>query len=79
MPQAKGGSNQHTNIVATCFDANAAKNDKDADEFARHLYREEMISLNEFNQLKDKISDLGKGNIPIDLDLVREIVNKEKA
>lgn len=63
IPQAKGGNNSYRNIVATCFDANSMKNDKDAEEFARLLYRAELITLDEFNFLKRKISALRNGEL----------------
>lgn len=62
-PQAKGGDNSYRNIVAACFDANSMKNDKDADNFIRLLYREELITLVEFNSLKSKLLALRNGEL----------------
>jgi len=65
-PQAKGGNNSYRNIVASCFDANSMKNDKDADDFIRLLYREELITLVEFNALKNKLLALRNGELAPD-------------
>jgi len=63
IPQAKNGDNSYRNIVATCFDANSMKNDKNAEDFIRLLYREELITLDEFNSLKQKLLALQAGNL----------------
>lgn len=63
IPQANGGDNSYKNIVASCYDANSLKTDKPVDEFIRLLYKEELLSLNEFNDLKLKIQELKNGNL----------------
>ncbi len=62
VPQVNNGGNSYRNIVACCFDANSMKNNKAAEEFVRILYKEEIISLQEFNALKHKLTDLQAGN-----------------
>lgn len=49
--------------MAACFDANSFKRDKPVDEFIRILYRDGLLSLEEFNALKQKISDLQEGKL----------------
>lgn len=61
IPQSKGGNNSYRNVVATSFDANSLKNDRDALDFARFLYREELISAEEFSKLREKIQKLQEG------------------
>jgi 5-methylcytosine-specific restriction endonuclease McrA len=63
FPQSNGGDNSYRNIVATCFDANSLKSDKPVDEFIRQLYRDGLLSLEEFNTLKQKVSDLQAGKL----------------
>ena len=63
IPQADGGDNSFKNIVASSFDANSMKNDKTVDEFIRLLFREELISLTEFNELKEKLKALKAGQL----------------
>ncbi len=63
VPQSKRGTNYYTNIVATCYDANSIKNDLDVDDFRRVLLREDLVSLEEFKNLKDKIVKLQEGEL----------------
>jgi len=63
IPQSNSGGNSYKNIVATCYDANSMKREMDVQDFARHLFREEIISLDEFNELKEKISKLMRGEL----------------
>lgn len=74
IPQAKGGNNLYRNIVATCFDANSMKNDKDVENFVRLLYREEFITLEEFNSLKLKISALRNGELVPNIESVKHAI-----
>jgi len=73
-PQAKGGNNSYRNIVAACFDANSMKNDKDADDFIRLLYREELITLVEFNSLKSKLVALRDGELAPSLESLQRAI-----
>lgn len=73
-PQAKGGNNSYRNIVAACFDANSMKNDKDADDFIRFLYREELITLVEFNSLKSKLVALRDGELAPSLETLKRAI-----
>lgn len=63
IPESKGGGNSYNNIVATCYDANSMKNDVDVADFTRTLFKEDILSLDEFNELKKKIKSLKKGNL----------------
>ena len=74
VPQARGGDNTYRNIVASCFDANSMKNDKPIEEFIRILYKTELISLQEFNALKERITNLQAGILKPDLELVRAAI-----
>lgn len=55
------GDNSYKNIVASSYDANSMKNNKAVGDFIRQLYKEDIISLIEFENLKKKIEDLQKG------------------
>ena len=57
------GNNSYKNIVASCYDANSMKNNKPVDEFIRQLYKDDILSLEEFNQLKTKIQRLQKDEL----------------
>jgi len=61
VPQSKGGNNNFSNIVVTCYDANSMKQDMAVDDFARSLFKEDMLSLKEFKELKKRIEDLQNG------------------
>lgn len=63
IPQAKGGSNSYRNIVAASFDANSLKKDKDANEFAREIYRMGLINLDEMQGLLQRIELLQSGKL----------------
>ena len=75
IPQASSGSNSYKNIVASCYDANSMKNDKPADEFIRTLYKEEIISLSEFQELKEKLTKLQAGELKPNMELVRAAIH----
>ena len=75
VPQSKGGDNTHRNIVATCYDANSMKNDTDVNEFARILFKEDILSLSEFNELKIKIENLQKGNLALNDETVLRAIS----
>lgn len=57
------GDNSYKNIVASSYDANSMKNNKSVGDFIRQLYKEDIISLVEFDNLKIKIEDLQKGKL----------------
>lgn len=63
VPQSKGGDNSYRNIVAASFDANSIKSDKNADDFARELYRTGILNLSEMQQLLNRIEDLQEGRL----------------
>ena len=72
IPQSMGGTNKYSNIVACCYDANSMKSDKEVSQFTRELYREGIISLNEFNDLKVKIENLQKGELKPNLEEIKK-------
>ena len=51
------------------------KNDKDAEDFVRLLYREELISLDEFNILKNKLVALRAGELVPNKELLLRAVH----
>jgi hypothetical protein len=63
VPQSKGGDNSYRNIVAASFDANSSKGDKNAEDFARELYRSGLLNLSEMNHLLERIEDLQEGKL----------------
>lgn len=63
VPQSKGGDNSYRNIVAASFDANSTKLGKNADDFARELYRSGIINLEEMQQLLSRIEQLQEGKL----------------
>jgi hypothetical protein len=73
LPKSSGGTDCYKNIVATCYDANSMKNDKDVDDFIRELYQEGLVNLEQLKQLKEKINKLKKGEIIPDVKLIDEI------
>ncbi len=75
IPQSKGGDNTYRNIVATCYDANSMKNDMDVGDFARHLFKGGLLSLDEFNELKKKIVNLQKGKLVLNEESVLRAIS----
>ncbi|MBE2188360.1 MAG: HNH endonuclease [Desulfobulbaceae bacterium] len=75
IPQSKGGNNTYRNIVATCYDANSAKREKDAIEFLREMYRDEIISLSEFNEVKMKLGKLTNGELVPNIETIMQAIN----
>jgi len=75
IAKSKGGINNYRNIVATCYDANSMKNDKDVNDFARERYKEGIISLAEFKALEEKIIKLQNGEIKPNLELIKNEIS----
>ena len=63
IAQSAGGNNSYKNIVASCYDAISMKNNKPVDEFLRLLFRNDILSLKEFEKLKMKIKQLQDGEL----------------
>ena len=63
IPQSKGGDNSYRNIVASSFDANSSKLGKNADDFARELYRSGILNLEEMQHLLSRIEQLQEGKL----------------
>ena len=76
IPQSNGGNNSYKNIVATSYDANSMKNNKSVEDFTRELYQEDLISLDEFKKLKEKIIKLKSGQLIPNAREVELILNK---
>jgi len=74
-PQSNGGGNSYKNIVASCFDANSLKSNKSVGDFIRQLYKDDILSLVEFNELKQKISDLQNGKLIPNFESVLDAIN----
>ena len=74
-PESKGGGNSYSNIVATCYDANSMKKDMDVGDFARFLFKEDILSLKEFNKLKKKIEILQEGNLVPNEEIVSRAIS----
>jgi hypothetical protein len=51
------------------------KNDMDVNDFARVLLKEDLLSLDEFNELKKKIKDLQKGNLVLNKETVLRVIS----
>ena len=75
LAQSAGGNNSYKNIVASCYDANSMKNNKPVDDFLRLLYKNGILSLEEFNQTKNKIKKLQDGKLIPYLASVRNAIN----
>jgi len=75
VAQSSGGDNSYRNIVASSYDANSMKNDKTVDDFIRELYKEDLLSISEFNSLKEKIVKLQNGELVPNENTVRHAVN----
>lgn len=53
---------------------NSMKNDKKVDDFIRELYKNDLLSLSEFNELKQKIIDLQNGKLLPNEHMVQEAI-----
>ncbi len=73
VPQSKGGDNGYRNVVASCYDANSMKSDKDIEQFIRELYKEGLLALEDFKALKEKIDKLKQGDLLPDIQLIKKI------
>ena len=71
VPQANAGDNSYRNLVAACYDANSMKGNQNVENFIRRLYREGLLSLEEFKGLQEKIDKLTNGEIQPNETLVR--------
>lgn len=68
------GNNSYKNIVASSYDANSMKNNKAVGDFIRQLYKEDMISLIEFENLKKKIETLQNGMLAPNKESIRKAI-----
>lgn len=63
IPQANAGDNSYRNLMAVCHDANLMKSNQNVEDFILRLYRESLLSIEEFKGLQEKISKLTNGEI----------------
>ena len=75
IAQSAGGNNSFRNIVAASYDANSMKNDKPVEDFIRELYKDDLLSLLEFNKLKQDIVDLQNGKLIPNERTVQDAIN----
>jgi hypothetical protein len=57
------GDNSYRNLVAACRECNNRKNDSDAEDFLRTLYREEFLSAGDLKKLLEKLAKLKTGEL----------------
>ena len=58
---AKGGDNSYRNIGVSCHDCNSRKGESDPIDFARSLYRNDILSESEFQERKEYIEKVRAG------------------
>ena len=51
------------------------KNDLPVDDFIRKLYKEDLLSLSEFNELKQKVKDLQSGRLSPKLQTITDAIS----
>jgi hypothetical protein len=73
IAMSEGGNNSYRNIVASSYDSNSMKNNKNVHSFLRELYKEEILTLDEFKQVNEKIVELQNGEIKPNLNAIRKI------
>jgi DNA-binding transcriptional ArsR family regulator len=66
-PVSRGGDNSYRNIVACTFEANTRKGDKDPIEFLRQVFREGIISEEEFKAQVELLKQISSGELKPDL------------
>lgn len=57
-PRASGGQNWQSNLVCACKSCNSKKNSADAATFLRDVYRQDLLTQDEFVVQKDKLIKL---------------------
>ena len=57
------GNNSYRNLVAACRECNNRKNDSDAEDFLRTLYREEFLSALEMKERLENLTRLKEGQL----------------
>lgn len=63
VAQVNGGDNSYRNIVVSCHTCNARKQGMQPDDFVRMLYREGVLSAEDFKDRLDALSRLRAGHI----------------
>jgi len=58
LPQTKGGRNYKTNLVASCRTCNTKKNATESGEFLSQVYRKGLITQEEYQGQKEKLTEL---------------------
>jgi len=57
------GDNSYRNVVAACRQCNNRKGSLEADTFLRVLYREALLSADEFNERLTQLTRLRNGEV----------------
>ena len=57
------GTNSYRNIVASCRTCNNKKGPEEVSAFLRNLYRENLLSQEEFQEVLDKLEKLRNGEL----------------
>ncbi|HTT32478.1 MAG TPA: HNH endonuclease signature motif containing protein [Methylomirabilota bacterium] len=83
VPQVRCGPNSYRNLVSSCVDCNAEKQEEEAGNFLRKLYREERLTLEELNGRLRALKDLAAGRMRPEVKVrevkeVQEIKEKEE-
>ena len=63
IPAVKGGDNSYRNIVVSAHDINALKQDRDAEDFLRLLFRKGMLSPSELEERMEALRLLKSGRL----------------
>jgi 5-methylcytosine-specific restriction endonuclease McrA len=62
-PQIKGGTNSYKNLVAACHGCNSKKNDSSAIDYLRQVFRNDLISEEEFQIKKTLLDKIRTGDL----------------
>lgn len=63
IPTEKNGNNTYKNVVAACFECNSRKQNREVVDFVRLLYREDLLSYEEYKKCLSRISEVKSGKL----------------
>jgi 5-methylcytosine-specific restriction endonuclease McrA len=63
VPQVNGGDHSYRNVVASCHECNSRKQDQEASDFCRDLYRRAVISVAELEERMASLRSLQEGQL----------------
>ena len=63
VPQVRCGASSYRNLVSSCADCNAQKQEEEAGNFLRKLYREGRLTVEELNGRLRAVKDLAAGRL----------------